>query len=58
MNVDSYSTLIHCYTTFKKGNFGIMSIYLHWKLKVDKYRGTIFFSKRDMYCGTEGVSNT
>ena len=39
MNVDSYLTHINCCTTFKKGNFEIMSIYLHWKLKVkvDKY---------------------
>ena len=55
MNVDSYSTLINCYTTFKKGNFGIMPIYLHWKLKLDKYDGTKNSSKRNMYCGTEGV---
>ena len=57
MNVDSYSTLINCYTTFKKGNFGIMSIYLHWKLKMDKYYETknSNSSKRDLYCGTEGV---
>ena len=57
MNVDYYSTLINCYTTFKKGNFGILSIYLHWKLKVDKYYGTKIYSKRDMYYETEGVLN-
>ena len=55
MNVDSYSTSINCYTTFKKGNFEIFAIYLHWKLKVDMYCGTKISSKRDMYCGTEGV---
>ena len=57
MNVDSYSTSINCYTTFKKGNFEIFAIYLHWKLKVDMYCGTKNFSKRDMYCGTEGVEH-
>ena len=37
MNVDSYSTLINCYIIFEKDNFEIMSIYLYWKLKMDKY---------------------
>ena len=55
MNVDSYSTLINCYTVFKESNFGIISIYLHGKLKVDKYYGTKNSFKRDMYIGTEGV---
>ena len=36
-NCDFYLTVINYCTTFKKCNFGIMSIYLHWKLQVDKY---------------------
>ena len=55
MHVESYSTPINCYTTFTKGNFGISTIYLHSKQKVDKYYGTKISSKRDLYCGTEGV---
>ena len=55
MNVDFYSTLISCYnTTFKKGNFGILPILMHWKLKVYKYYEIKISSKRDM-CETGGI---
>ena len=55
MNVYFYSNLINCYTTLNNGNFGTMSIYLHWKLKVDNYYGTKISFKKRLYCGTEGV---
>ena len=55
MNVIFYSIIINLYTIFKKGNFEIMLIYLHWKLKVDKYYETNFFPKKDLYCETERV---
>ena len=46
MNIDFYSTLINYYIIFEKGIFRIMSIYLHWKLKMDEYYGTIFFPQK------------
>lgn len=33
LTVDSYSTVINYYTTFKNGSFRIKSINLYWKLK-------------------------
>ena len=51
MNVDSDSIIINYFTTFKKGNFEIMSIYLHWKLKVDKYVGKKFLLKKTCIVG-------